>query len=274
MNLGRFFKRHVLIGLLGILVIAGQLITSANAADDQTTIKIGTIEGAESDVWDVAKKVAQQQGLNLDIVHYSDYAIPNEALNSGEIDANAFQHKPYLEEQINQRGYKLSVVGYTVLYPIGIYSHKIKDIKELNDGAKVGVPNDPTNEARALRLLASLNLIKLRDPSDIQATKYDIVENHKKLDIQELDAGMLGRAIDDFDIVVVNTNWALTTKLDPEKDAIYWESAQNNPYDNVIVVRTSDINKPWVKKLVAAYNSEPVRAEIKRIFGATAKTSW
>lgn len=274
MNFVRFFKPQVFIGLIGLLVSAGHLVTSAYAADDQTTIKIGTMEGEESDVWDVAKKVAQQQGLNLDIIHYSDYAIPNEALNSGEIDANAFQHKPYLEEQINQRGYKLSVVGYTVLYPIGIYSHKIKDIKNLKIGAKIGVPNDPTNEARSLRLLASLKLITLRDPSDIQATKYDIVDNPKNLDIQELDAGMLGRAIDDFDIIVINTNWALTTKLDPDKDAIYWESAQNNPYDNVIVVRTADINKPWVKKLVAAYNSEPVRAEIKRIFGATAKTSW
>lgn len=243
-------------------------------AEDKTSIKLGTMEGEESDVWKVAVEEAKKQGLNIDLVYFSDYALPNEAVNSGDIDANSFQHKPYLDAQVEQRGYKLSIVGYTVLFPMGIYSHKIKDIKDLREGGVVGVPNDPSNGGRALRLLNDMGLIKLKDPSDVLASKLDIVENPKKLEIRELDAGMLGRAIDDFDIAVVNTNWALTTGLKPEKDAIAWEKAENNPYNNIIVVRTADKDEPWVKKLVAAYNSEPVRAKIKEVFGVTAKTSW
>lgn len=243
-------------------------------AEDKTSIKLGTMEGEESDVWKVAVEEAKKQGLNIDLVYFSDYALPNEAVNSGDIDANSFQHKPYLDAQVEQRGYKLSIVGYTVLFPMGVYSHKIKDIKDLREGGIVGVPNDPSNGGRALRLLNDMGLIKLKDPSNVLASKLDIVENPKKLEIRELDAGMLGRAIDDFDIAVVNTNWALTTGLKPEKDAIAWEKAENNPYNNIIVVRTADKDEPWVKKLVAAYNSEPVRAKIKEVFGLTAKTSW
>lgn len=243
-------------------------------AEDKTSIKLGTMEGEESDVWKVAVEEAKKQGLNIDLVYFSDYALPNEAVNSGDIDANSFQHKPYLDAQVEQRGYKLSIVGYTVLFPMGVYSHKIKDIKDLREGGIVGVPNDPSNGGRALRLLNDMGLIKLKDPSNVLASKLDIVENPKKLEIRELDAGMLGRAIDDFDIAVVNTNWALTTGLKPEKDAIAWEKAENNPYNNIIVVRTADKDEPWVKKLVAAYNSEPVRAKIKEVFGVTAQTSW
>ncbi|AQT48186.1 MULTISPECIES: MetQ/NlpA family ABC transporter substrate-binding protein [Bartonella] len=243
-------------------------------AEDKTSIKLGTMEGEESEVWKVAAQEAKKQGLNIDLVFFSDYALPNEAVNSGDIDANSFQHKPYLDAQIEQRGYKLSVVGYTVLFPMGVYSHKIKDLKELRDGAVVGVPNDPSNGGRALRLLNDMGLIKLKDPNNVLATKLDIVENPKKLEIRELDAGMLGRAIDDFDIAIVNTNWALTTGLKPEKDAIAWEKSENNPYNNIIVVRTADKDEPWVKKLVAAYNSEPVRAKIKEVFGVTAQPLW
>lgn len=243
-------------------------------AEEQTKIKLGVMDGPEAEVWKTALDEAKKQGLDIELIYFSDYALPNEAVNSGDIDANAFQHKPYLDAQLEQRGYKLSIAGYTVLYPVGVYSRKIKDLKDLRDGAIVGVPNDPSNGGRALRLLDTLGIIKLKDPSNVLATTLDIVENPKKLDIRELDAGMLGRAIDDFDIAIVNTNWALTTGLDPEKDAIAWEDAKDNPYNNIIVVRTADLDKDWVKKLVAAYNSEPVRETITNIFGATAKTSW
>lgn len=270
-------KRRTVLGLavsFAAWTSFSTLAPTVAIAEDKTSIKLGTMEGEESDVWKVAVEEAKKQGLNIDLVYFSDYALPNEAVNSGDIDANSFQHKPYLDAQVEQRGYKLSIVGYTVLFPMGVYSHKIKDIKDLREGGIVGVPNDPSNGGRALRLLNDMGLIKLKDPSNVLASKLDIVENPKKLEIRELDAGMLGRAIDDFDIAVVNTNWALTTGLKPEKDAIAWEKAENNPYNNIIVVRTADKDEPWVKKLVAAYNSEPVRAKIKEVFGLTAKTSW
>ena len=270
-------KRRTVLGLAFSFATFASVSTFAPVlahAEDKTSIKLGTMEGEESEVWKVAAQEAKKQGLNIDLVFFSDYALPNEAVNAGDIDANSFQHKPYLDAQIEQRGYKLSVVGYTVLFPMGVYSHKIKDLKELRDGAVVGVPNDPSNGGRALRLLNDMGLIKLKDPNNVLASKLDIVENPKKLEIRELDAGMLGRAIDDFDIAVVNTNWALTTGLKPDKDAIAWEKSENNPYNNIIVVRTADKDEPWVKKLVAAYNSEPVRAKIKEVFGVTAQPLW
>ncbi len=232
------------------------------------------MEGHEATIWKVAAEQAKKTGLDIELVYFSDYALPNDAVNAGEIDANAFQHTPYLNNQIEQRGYKLSVVGYTFLTPIGVYSHKIKDIKELQNRADVGIPNDPSNGGRALLLLNSLGLIKLKDAHDILASPLDIIENPKNLKIRELDAGILGGAIDDFDIAIINTNWALVSRLNLQKDAIAWEKAENNPYNNIIVVRTADKDEPWVKKLVAAYNSEPVRIKIKEIFGTTAQTSW
>ncbi|GAA5100903.1 MetQ/NlpA family lipoprotein [Bartonella acomydis] len=243
-------------------------------AADKAKIKLGVMEGHEATIWQTAAEQAKQTGLDIELVYFSDYTLPNDAVNAGEIDANAFQHTPYFKNQIEQRGYKLSIVGYTFIAPIGVYSHKIKAIKELRNGAHVGIPNDPSNGGRALLLLNSLGLIKLKDPHDILASFLDIIENPKNLQIRELDAGMLGRTIDDFDIAVINTNWALVSGLNLQQDVIAWEKAENNPYNNIIVVRASEKDEPWVKKLVAAYNSEPVRAKIKEIFGPAAQTSW
>ncbi|WP_035008108.1 MetQ/NlpA family ABC transporter substrate-binding protein [Candidatus Bartonella washoeensis] len=261
------------IGLL-LFLFAFFLSATFSMAADKSKIKLGVMEGHEATVWKVAVEQAKKTGLDIELVYFSDYALPNDAVNSGDIDANAFQHTPYLNSQIEQRGYKLSIAGYTFIAPIGVYSHKIKNIEELKDGASIGIPNDPSNGGRALLLLNSLDLIKLKDPHDILASPLDIIENPKNLKIRELDAGILGRAIDDFDIAIINTNWALVSGLNLNKDAIAWEKADNNPYNNIIVVRTSDKDASWVKKLVAAYNSEPVRAKIKEVFGTTAQTSW
>ncbi|EJF76079.1 YaeC family lipoprotein [Bartonella sp. DB5-6] len=266
-------SRNATIGLLLPLFTLFFSVPFSMAAD-KSKIKLGVMEGHEATIWKVAAEQAKKADLDIELVYFSDYTLPNDAVNAGEIDANAFQHSPYLKNQIEQRGYKLSTVGYTFITPIGVYSHKIKELKELRDGAHVGIPNDPSNGGRALLLLNSLDLIKLKDPHDILASPLDIIENPKNLQIRELDAGMLGRAVDDFDIAIVNTNWALVSGLDLQKDAIAWEQAENNPYNNIIVVRTSDKDEPWVKKLVAAYNNESVRAKIKEIFGPAAQTSW
>ncbi|ENN91014.1 MetQ/NlpA family ABC transporter substrate-binding protein [Bartonella schoenbuchensis] len=241
---------------------------------DKSKIKLGVMEGEEATVWKVAVEQAKKAGLDIELVYFSDYALPNDAVNAGDIDANAFQHAPYLNNQIMQRGYKLSVAGYTFISPIGVYSHKIKDIKDLRDGASVGIPNDPSNGGRALLLLDSLGFIKLKDPQNVLSSPLDIVENPRNLKIRELDAGILGRAINDFDIAIVNTNWAVITGLDLQEDVIAWEKVENNPYNNVIVVRTIDKDELWVKKLVAVYNSEPVRAKLKEVFGTAVQTSW
>ncbi|MBB4076790.1 D-methionine transport system substrate-binding protein [Bartonella fuyuanensis] len=243
-------------------------------ATNKSKIKLGVMEGHEATIWKIAAEQAKKVGLEIELVYFSDYTLPNDAVNAGEIDANAFQHIPYLKNQMEQRGYQLSTVGYTFITPMGIYSHKIKAINELRDRAHIGIPNDPSNGGRALLFLNSLDLIKLKDPHDILSSPLDIIENPKNLQIRELDAGMLGRTIDDFDIAVINTNWALISGLNLQKDVVAWEKAENNLYHNIIVVRTSDKDEPWVRKLVTAYNSEPVRAKIKEIFGPAAQTSW
>ncbi|MET3590155.1 D-methionine transport system substrate-binding protein [Bartonella silvatica] len=272
MTLKKSFHNTTITLLLLLFALLFSLAFSMAA--DKTKIKLGIMEGRDAVIWKAAAEQAKKDGLDIELVYFSDYALPNDAVNAGEIDANAFQHAPYLNEQMKQRGYKLSIVGYTFISPIGVYSHKIKDLKELHDGADVGIPNDPSNGGRALLLLNSLGLIKLKDPHNILASPLDIIENPKNLHIRELDAGMLGRAIDDFDIAIINTNWAIVSGLDFKKDVVAWESAKNNPYDNIIVVRTSEKDKPWVKKLVSAYNNELVRAKIKEVFGTTAQTSW
>lgn len=266
-------KRRTLLAMILSLGMVGTTMSSLHA-EDKTTIKLGVMDGQEADVWKVAAEVAKKDGLNIELVMFDDYAIPNEAVNGGDLDANAFQHTPYLDAQIAQRGYKLTIAGDTALFPMGVYSRKIKNLDELKEGASVGIPDDPSNEGRALLVLAQHGLITLDDPKNILATPNNIKNNPKKLKFVEMDAGMLGRSIADLDIAVVNTNWALVSGLDGAKDGIAWEKPENNPYTNIIVVRTADKDEPWVKKLVAAYHSEQARAELKRIFGINYATTW
>lgn len=236
---------------------------------DTTKIKVGIIGGEDEAVWAVAAEQAKAAGLELELVVFNDYTQPNEALQRGEIDANAFQHGPYLEAQIAGNGYTITPVGLTAVWPIGLYSTKVDTVAELPDGAVVGVPNDPSNAGRALNLLQAQGLITLREDAGILATAADIVENPKNLDIKELDAGVVGRAIADLDAAVVNTDWALKSGLVPETDRIAQEAVEGNPYNNFIAVKTDRKDEPWVKDLVAAYQNEAVRAEFDKVYKGT-----
>lgn len=258
---------------LATMVATIGITAPMQAFAEDKTIKVGIMGGEDENVWAVVAEQAKKNGLNLELVIFNDYNQPNEALARKEIDANSFQHKPYLDAQIDQHGYDISVAGYTAVWPIGIYSRKIKDLSELKDGAVVGVPNDPSNEGRALRVLEEKELIKLRPDAGILATPIDIVENPKKLDIRELDAGVVGRSIDDLDIAIVNNDWALKAELTPD-DAIAWESNVNNPYNNFIAVRSDDLNSDWVKALVASYQNDAVKAELDRAYKGTGIPAW
>lgn len=264
-------------GLKALVLTAAALTVGFAAvpghAEDRT-VKVGIMGGEDEDVWKVVAEQAKAHGLKIETVTFNDYTQPNEALERKEIDANAFQHKPYLDEQIKQHGYKISVAGYTAVWPIGIYSRKHKNIDELKEGASVGVPNDPSNEGRALRVLEEKGLIKLKPDAGILATPIDIVENTKKLEIKELDAGVVGRSIDDLDLAIVNNDWAAKAGLDPKTDAIGWESKENNPYNNFIAVRTEDADADWVKKLVASFQNDAVKAEIDRAYKGTGIPAW
>jgi len=259
-------------GLFGLaLGFALGAATAGNAL--AASIKLGVMGGSEEEIAEVAKQVAAKKGLEVELITFSDYAIPNEALENGELDANAFQHKPYLDNQIKTRGYHIVPVGYTAVWPIGLYSHKHKAIAELPKGAVIGVPNDPSNEGRALRLLEAQGLIKVKPEAGILATTTDITDNPKKLEIKELDAGIVGRSIDDLDAAVVNTDWAIKSQL-TQQDRLATEAVENNPYRNFIAVKEGQENAPWVKTLVASYQNETVKAALAKIYKGTALPAW
>jgi D-methionine transport system substrate-binding protein len=241
----------------------------AAARAETTTIKLGIIGGEDEAVWAVAAEQARANGLEIELVVFNDYTQPNEALQRGEIDANAFQHGPYLDAQIAGHGYTITPVGLTAVWPIGLYSQRHDSVADLPDRAVIGVPNDPSNAGRALNLLQAEGLITLRDDAGILATAADIIDNPKNLDIRELDAGVVGRAITDLDAAVVNTDWALKSGLEPETDRIAQEAVEDNPYNNFIAVKTDRVDEPWVALLVAAYQNETVLAEFEAVYKGT-----
>jgi D-methionine transport system substrate-binding protein len=265
--------RHIFKQVGVLLAVLGLGIAAAVPAGAAETIKVGVTAGPHAQVMEVVKKVAAKQGLNIQIVEFSDYVQPNAALASGDLDANSYQHVPYLDAQVKDRGYPLVKVAYTLSFPMGIYSRKLKSLGELKTGAKVAVPNDPTNGGRALLLLQKQGLIKLRADAGLKATALDIVENPRKLKIVELDAAQIPHSLDDVDAAAINTNFALQAGLNPKRDAIALDDPQG-PYANVLVVRTADQGKPWVAQLIKAYHSDEVKQYIDSQFKGSVIAAW
>jgi D-methionine transport system substrate-binding protein len=255
------------------IALIGVAAPAPGFAEDKKAIKIGIMSGEDEDVWRVVAQEGEKRGLQIETVVFNDYTQPNEALERGEIDANAFQHKPYLDNQIKTQGYHIVPVGYTGVWPIGLYSKKHARIADLPDGAVIGIPNDPSNEGRALRVLEHEKLIKLRDGTGILATTTDIAENPKNLEIKELDAGIVGRSVDDLDAAVVNTDWALKSGLTPQQ-RIAQEAIADNPYRNFIAVKAGNENEPWVKVLVESYQNDAVKAEFDRVYKGTGLSAY
>ncbi len=256
---------------LGAASLIATLAPLSAHADE--TIKVGVTGGPHEQLMEVVKSVAAKNGLTIKIVEFSDYVQPNAALASGDLDANSYQHGPYLDAQVKDRGYKLIKIADTITFPMGIYSKKLKSLADLKPGARIAVPNDPTNGGRALLLLQKQGLIKLRADAGLKATPLDIVENPKKLKIVELDAAQIPRSLDDVDAAAINTNFAMEAGLKPKQDAIAIEDAKG-PYVNVLAIREADRNKPWVAKLVAAYHSPEVKQFVESKFGGAVITSW
>lgn len=256
--------------ILGVAALAMTLGTTAALAE---TIKIGVTPGEHAQILEKVKEVAKPKGLDIEIFEFSDYVVPNQALNDGELDANSFQHKPYLDNQVADRKFDLVDVAYTVNFPMGIYSKKVKSFEELADGATIAIPNDPTNGGRALLILADKGAIKLKEGVGLKVTTADVTENAKNFKFVELDAAQLPRSIDDVDAAAINTNYALEAGLDPMKDTILKEG-EKVPYINLIAVRTADKDKPWVKTLVESYHSEPVKQFILDKYKGAAVPSW
>lgn len=236
------------------------------------TLTIGTISGPETDLVDVAKEVAQNKyGLTIKIVEFNDYNLPNEALQDGSLDANVYQHLPYLKAAMAAHGYDLEVLGKTFIYPAGLYSGKHKSLKKLPEGAVIAVPNDPSNEARALLLLQKADLITLKKTD--QPTIADIATNPGKIVIKELDAAQLPRVLGDVDAAVINTNFAVPAGLSPVRDALIHEG-KNSPYANLIVIKRNSEKKPQLEQFEKAFQSKEVTDKAKTLFGDAAIPAW
>ena len=264
-------KRRQLIQFIAGLGLAAGLVSAPAFAQDQ--IKMGVTAGPHAEIMEQVKKLLEKDGVQMKVIEFTDYIQPNAALAAGDLDANSYQHQPYLDAQIKDRGYKFVSVGSTITFPMGVYSKKIKSLNDLKQGARVGVPNDPTNGGRALLVLQAKGVIKLKADAGLKATPLDIVENPKKIKFLELDAAQLPRSLDDFDAAVINGNYAESAGLSPTKDAIAVE-ASTGPYANVIAVRSADKDKPWVAKLVKAYHSPEVKKFVLEKYKGSVITSW
>jgi D-methionine transport system substrate-binding protein len=247
-------------------------LTTLHAAD-KTSVKVGIMSGEDEDVWREVVKQAASKGLTVKTVVFNDYNQPNEALQNGEVDANAFQHQPFLDNQIKVNHYDIVRVGDTAVWPIGLYSKKVKSVAELKSGAVIGVPNDPANEARGLNLLQREGVLKLKPGAGIFATTADIIDNPRHIQVKELDAGIIGRSVPDLDAAIVNTDWALKSGL-TKQDRIAQEGVKNNPYNNFIAVKKENINAPWVKTLVASYQNDAVKTVFDQVYKGTGITAW
>jgi D-methionine transport system substrate-binding protein len=240
----------------------------------ENEIYIGTISGPETELMMEAKKVAQQRfGLDLHIVTFEDYVMPNTALAEGEIDANMFQHEPYLRVVLDKKHYAIEPIGRMYIYPMGFYSKKFKNIKELPNGAVIGLPNDPSNGARALRLLAKAGLIQIPDVPDLALSPKMITANPHHFIFKEIAAAQLPRVLPELDAAAINTNFALPAGLIPDHDAILLED-KNSPYANVVVIREKDKDQEKYKKLMEALHSPEVTAKAESLFHDQAIPAW
>ncbi|MFL9925319.1 MetQ/NlpA family lipoprotein [Herbaspirillum lusitanum] len=247
------------------------IIGVAHAADPKV-LRVGVRGGIDEQVWEVVSEVAKKNGLRIESVVISGSASPNEALNNGDLDANAFQHIPFLRDQIKQRGYKLSIVGNTYISPIAFYSKKYKSLKDLPDGAKVAIPNDPSNQTRALVVLRDAGLITLRDgfdPYTGTATLNDITGYKKKINLIEGASVVLARSLEDVDTAAIINTFAYQAGLVATRDGIAVEKRDHNPYVNVIVVRDQDKNAAWVAPLIKSFQSAEVRQFIEKQYGGS-----
>ncbi|RUR28784.1 MetQ/NlpA family ABC transporter substrate-binding protein [Legionella qingyii] len=236
------------------------------------TLVIGTIAGPETELVETAQEVAKNKyGLNIKIVTFNDYNLPNEALQDGSLDANVYQHLPYLNAAVKAHGYTLEAIGRTFVYPMGIYSKKYNALNQLPEKAMIALPNDPSNEMRALQLLEKAQLITLKTTQN--AGLKDIATNPHNLQFKEMDAAQLPRVLPDVDAAVINTTFALPAGLNPSHDALFSED-KDSPYANIIVIRSGSPKKEQLELFVKALNSEEVKEKAKTLFGDSAIPAW
>lgn len=248
--------------VLSLLAVAGCGGDKKDNAKSETggvkVLKIGATPVPHAELLNFIKPMLAKEGVEIKVIEFSDYVQPNIALNDKELDANFFQHIPYLEKFAAERKMALVSLVKVHIEPMGIYSKKVKNLTDIATGAKIAIPNDPTNAGRALAILQKARLLKLKDGVGINATVADIVENPKNIKLVEVEAALLPRSLEDVAAAVINTNFAIEAKLNPTKDALIIE-AKDSPYANIVAVRKGDEQRPELVKLAKVLNSPEVK---------------
>ena len=245
------------------IITFATLLLVAVSVYAETKLKVGATPEPHAELLNLVKDDLAAEGIALEVIEFQDYVIPNEAVESGEIDANYFQHLPYLNSFNDERGYHLVNAGGIHVEPFAVYSSKIKDLKDLKKKAKIAIPNDPTNEGRALLLLQDAGLITLKEGAGLQATPQDIADNPLKIKFKEIEAASLPRVLKDFDAAVINGNYAIQADLSALKDGLFVEGS-SSPYVNVIAVKAGNENNDAIKALVKALQSDKVKDYIAK----------
>ncbi len=252
------FKKLLTVALSSAILVS---VVGCSKGTDDNKIVVGASSSPHAEILEVIKPQLEEQGYELEIKVFDDYILPNTALDEGSLDANYFQHVPYLEETVKEKGYKITYTEKIHLEPIGLYSDKIKSIDEIKENSTIAIPNDPTNGARALKLLAENGLIKVNEGELISVK--DIIKNPKNIEIKEMNAEQLPTVLKDVEGAVINTNYALSAKLNPTKDAIVIES-KDSPYSNILAVREDNKDSEKIKVLSKALTSKEVKSFIEK----------
>ena len=246
--------------------------TDSGDTAETVTLKVAASPTPHAEILEQVKPILAEQGIDLVITEYGDYIVPNTAVDEGDEDANYFQHTPYLEQFNAENSTDLVSAGKIHYEPMGIYAGKTASLEELPDGATIAVPNDATNEARALQLLAAQGLIEIDPEAGLNATPNDITSNPKNLEFTELDAAMIPNTIEEFDLNVINSNYALQAGLNPAEDALASEDAASDAaqtYANIIAVKAGHENDPAIVALVDALHSEEIQEFINTTYAGS-----
>ena len=255
-------KKILAIALVALLTIVSVFAQATSETQSSSTkIVVGATPEPHAALLSLVVDDLAAQGITLEVKEFTDYVTPNDAVEYGEIDANYFQHIPYLESFNTEHGYHLVNAGGIHVEPIALYSSKYSSLSDIPNGAVIAIPNDPTNEGRALLLLQSAGLVKLKDNAGLEAIPLDIVENPKNLKFSEIEAATLPRILSDVDAAVINGNYAIPAGLVATRDGLFVEGA-DSPYVNVIAVKAGNENNPAVKALVEALKSDEVKAYV------------
>jgi len=272
----KFLKGSLLAFIIIALAACGSDESSGEDSGDtlsEDKLVVGVTSGPHEQVLEKVQELGKEEGLEIELQVFSDYVMPNVALSEGEIDINSFQTEPFFDQMNEERGLDLVKVADTLTFPMGIYSEDVKDINDLQKGAKIGLPSDPTNSGRALMLFEQAGLIKMKEDADIDATVKDIAENENDYEFVELDPAQIARQLDELDIAAINSNFAMDNGFVPAEDSIFIEG-KDSPFANLIAVREESKDDAVVQKFIDLYHSDEVKEFVDEEFQGSVIITW